>query len=295
MAEPSVTPTHKMCPKCGQDKPIAAFNRDRSHRSGYKSRCSECVNSARRIGLPRNASSPDLHATNKTCATCGETKPIESFRPSGKGYRPGHRRFQCRQCEHLANQPWRMANKESLKLKRHLKYLETKDANAERCKAWKSANAVEWAAYMKAWKEAHAEEVSIYNHDWLQANKLSSAHRQSQRAARKRGLLDTFTYEQEQFCRQYFHYACAYCQKEEGFLWCIAMDHFIPLDSPLCPGTIVTNMLPACNGRDGCNTSKKNRDPHTWLIRKVGKRKAEVTLRKIEAYFTVVRTRFPND
>lgn len=170
-------------------------------------------------------------------------------------------------------------------------YAKHKETSAVYSKAWKTANAAAWSAYVKAWKATHIEELAAYNHAWAKANKLSSAHRQSQRAARKKGLPDTFTHEHEQFCRQYFHYVCAYCEKEEGFLWCIAMDHFIPLDSPLCPGTVVTNMLPACNGRDGCNTSKKNRDPYAWLIRKFGKQKAAQILKRIDTYFAIVRSR----
>jgi hypothetical protein len=63
------------------------------------------------------------------------------------------------------------------------------------------------------------------------------------------------------------------------------MDHWIPLSSPGCPGTVATNMVPLCHGIGGCNNSKCDRDPQGWLLEKFGERKALEILERIPAYF----------
>jgi hypothetical protein len=47
-------------------------------------------------------------------------------------------------------------------------------------------------------------------------------------------------------------------------------------------------MIPLCHGVGGCNNSKKDKDPETWLIARVGKRKAATILKRIRAYFALV-------
>jgi hypothetical protein len=243
--------------------------------------------------------SQESNATTKTCTKCGETKSIEAFRLH---------RSSCRQCELDAVKHWYAAHKEE-KRAYDRAYQEThREERRAKGRAYNKEHYVERRGQYRSYREAHKEERRIYNRIYQQehrseialrmrtykaSHRVQQANLQRNRAAKKKALPDTFTHEQEQFCRQYFHYTCVYCGKEEGFLWCVAMDHFIPLDSPLCPGTVITNMLPACSGQDGCNISKKNREPHAWLIRKFGKRKATAILRKIEAYFAVVRVRFP--
>jgi hypothetical protein len=108
------------------------------------------------------------------------------------------------------------------------------------------------------------------------------------RRARKRGLPDTFTVIEQAFCRQYFHYSCAICKREEGFEWIVSMDHWIPITSTACPGTIATNMIPLGHGLGGCNNSKSDKDPEPWLTKRFGKRKAAVILKRIHAYFALV-------
>ena len=104
----------------------------------------------------------------------------------------------------------------------------------------------------------------------------------------KSALPYTFTLAEEAFCRAYFNYACACCGNEEGFLWTIAMDHFIPVTSLQCPGTIATNMIPLCHGVGGCNNTKNNKDPEQWLVQHLGKRRAHQVLQKIYGYFAIV-------
>ena len=64
----------------------------------------------------------------------------------------------------------------------------------------------------------------------------------------------------------------------------MAMDHWIPIVSPDCPGTVPWNIVPLCGGAGGCNNSKSDRNAAEWLIGKFGKRKGRAILRKIEAF-----------
>ena len=67
------------------------------------------------------------------------------------------------------------------------------------------------------------------------------------------------------------------------------MDHWIPLTSPECPGTIPTNVVPLCDGIDGCNESKNDSNALEWLTRKYDQRKAQKIFEKIDAYFRSIK------
>ena len=66
-----------------------------------------------------------------------------------------------------------------------------------------------------------------------------------------------------------------------------AADHWIPLtyEGKDNPGTVATNVLPACHGVGGCNNKKHNAMPVEWLEKEYGKRKAHQILDRIEKYF----------
>lgn len=91
---------------------------------------------------------------------------------------------------------------------------------------------------------------------------------------------------------QYWHHACAVCGNQDGFFWTLADDHWIPITSPHCPGTVATNMIPLCDGQGGCNTLKRNKDARAWLATRYTPAQAKRILKSIETYFTVVRQRF---
>ena len=115
--------------------------------------------------------------------------------------------------------------------------------------------------------------------------------RLERRRASKRGLPATFTTKDRTFMLQYWHFACAICGNQEGFEWTLALDHWIPVTSPACPGTVATNILPLCHGMGGCNNFKGSQDPHAWLLNRCGTRKAARILKTINAYFALVQER----
>ncbi len=117
------------------------------------------------------------------------------------------------------------------------------------------------------------------------------------RQARKRELPDTFTDEHLSFMLGYWKFACAICGREDGLLWTLSMDHWVPLASVECPGTVITNILPMCFSKKRvrnagircCNSSKQDQDPIVWLTQKLGPRRAKAKLREIEVYFAAAR------
>lgn len=143
--------------------------------------------------------------------------------------------------------------------------------------------------------QENAAKIRTYNQQWRGLNRekfaASAQRRGLRRRALKLGLPALFTEADRQFCYQYFGYACAICGHEEGFEASLALDHFIPLNDPTCPGTVPWNLIPLCHGLQGCNNSKQARVAKEWLEKRVSKRKAKLLLKKIEAYFEIMRIR----
>lgn len=114
------------------------------------------------------------------------------------------------------------------------------------------------------------------------------------RRARKLTLPDTLTMEEWVFALEYFHGCCAACGRQLMDLFgshTVAMDHWIPLTSPDCPGTIASNIIPLCHGLNGCNNSKYNRDAFEWLVWKFGTNEAQRIMTKINGYVNHLKLR----
>ncbi len=108
--------------------------------------------------------------------------------------------------------------------------------------------------------------------------------------ARKHSLPNTFTADDWQRALEYWEHKCAVCGRPRGLWHTLAKDHWLPLTSPDCPGTVATNILPLCHGEGGCNNSKSKKDPESWLIERLGKRRAARKRGEIQAYFDWVRS-----
>lgn len=140
-------------------------------------------------------------------------------------------------------------------------------------------------SYMKAYQQTdkYKRYLKAYREDTT--NLLSRRILQGRRRTRQMALPNHFSDADWQNALSYFGGCCAVCGKPSGLWHKMAMDHWIPLSSPNCPGTIPTNILPLCHGMDGCNNSKKDRDPVVWLTDRYGPRKAKQILKRIQAYF----------
>jgi hypothetical protein len=257
----------KRCTKCGVEYPSTAeyFNRTKNTKSGLVSNCRKCSRQQKteynrsRGHKPRTFSV--VENGMRRCTKCGEWKPnsLEHFnRDSQKadGVSP-----YCKDCDYQNTQRWRQENPE--------KQL----AKSRR----------ESAAMTPLRREQRREYYRKYARRAVESGRTKVVF--NRRRARKHSLPDTLTHAEWQNALAYFGNCCAVCGRPRGLWHTIAADHWIPLASPNCPGTVKENMIPLCHGIDGCNNSKNDIDPSEWLILKFGKRRAKQILARIQAYF----------
>jgi hypothetical protein len=273
MAESSVTPTQKTCRECGETKPVAAFERNRlSCRT-----CRRAYTKAWKKGFRKGRRFPIVDGTYKVCSQCGVLKPLDAFRQlRGATRSPEARRSECKACAALYDHAYHAHHPE------------------ERARLWQryyAANLPRMLARASASYHANKDRRQFLHKLWNAANPERVLAHCTSRRLRKRALPWTLTPEDIRFCRQFFYYACAVCGREEAFDAVIAMDHWIPLSSPDCPGTTPLNTIPLCHGENGCNNSKGTKEPQAWLIQRFGTRQAAKILTRIERYFVVIRQR----
>lgn len=249
----------------------------------------------------------NTHCETKVCKKCDSVLPATTeYFHRAKGNSDGLCSV-CKDCNRARARAWTAANPERNRARSRAWNAANKERKLASSRAWKSANkerhrenARAWYAAnperaketRRAWVAANPERARKSNRAWRAANKERKRVSNHSREARKRGLPDDFTHEQEQFALDYFGNVCAVCGRPFYDLFSertLSLDHWIPLKSDNCPGTTATNMIPLCHGIDGCNTRKNARDPNEWLMSQFGKRKAREILARIEAYFDTVR------
>lgn len=191
----------------------------------------------------------------RRCPKCGESKPATTKFFSRDARRKSGLRCWCKKC-----------------------------ANAYRA-AWYATHANEVRASINAYHAIHADEHNAYQAAYRAANRDKTRTIQSRREARKRALPATLTHLEWRRCLEYWNSRCAVCGRPQGLWHKLAQDHWIPLSSPECPGTVASNIVPLCHGENGCNNKKSTSDPHDWLLRTFGKRKAARIERRIREYF----------
>jgi hypothetical protein len=123
--------------------------------------------------------------------------------------------------------------------------------------------------------------INSKNRQWRKENRHKMKIYSHRRMARKLAFPDTFTIEQSAYCLEYWLNHCVYCGSDGE----LTLDHYIPLVSASCPGTVAANMLPACRS---CNCSKQDSEPIEWLARRFGVDQAELIMEAIREYFASV-------
>jgi hypothetical protein len=194
---------------------------------------------------------------------------------------------------------WRKENPEKYTAERQRHMANNLEKERERCRLYRRKKYQESPDEVRAKNRQWAKENPISVHERNQRfranNPQYSKIKNAKRKARKQSLPDNFTAQDWQRALDYFNDCCAVCGCPAGLWHTIAADHWIPLTSPNCPGTIPTNIIPLCHaqkdGEGGCNNSKYNREPEQWLTEKYGKRKAQQVLDRINTYFEYIRTR----
>jgi hypothetical protein len=201
---------------------------------------------------------------------------------------------------------WRDKNKEKVRESSARSYRKNKIKRLAYNKRYYAANRARLLIQMAIYRLNHPDEIraslrqyyldnfsyfQAYNKQYKLANKRTIRIIEHRRRSRKHALPCTFTREDARFMLEYWGFACAVCGNQDGFAWKISLDHWIPVASPACPGTVATNMVPLCSGIGGCNNSKHKRDPHEWLVQRYGRRKAASIEKKVRAYFAIVKAR----
>ncbi len=170
-------------------------------------------------------------------------------------------------------------------------YHRNRDAILERRHAKTNANRDEVRRKARERRQNNREVVNQRGRAYHQKHPEIAQRSYERRVARKRGAPYDFTAADWRFALTYWHQACAVCGAQEGFFHNVAKDHWVALSHPETPGTVPTNIVPLCNQLFGCNQSKGPKDGWSFLVERLGPRKAKATLREIDAYFAAVRAR----
>ncbi len=221
----------------------------------------------------------------------------------------------CKICENGRKKEWLDTHPERAKKNRHNQYIKHRDevleysrnyqrthrsevnerarkryqANPDKFRKiqqhYVAKNPQTWEETVRRYKQAHPDKIKQAQAKFSRVHRDRVNTKEARKRARKRRLADTFTEQEWQDCLSYFGNCCAVCGRPADIGYKLAMDHWIPLSSAECPGTIATNIVPLCHGERGCNNSKLNHDAVSWLENKFGKQKAQEIFARITAYF----------
>lgn len=302
----------RCCARCKQHKPatLEYFRRYSSKRPHLlKSYCRDCEKVMWEEGHRRRGAKPKRLSIErdglKLCLSCEQWKPASEDYYSLK---EGKLYSQCRACIKLKNKEY-YSKKENKERQREW---QRKPENKEKASLYqkrrrktdpglKEYQRLKQREYMNkpGIKERHREysrQRRLSNPMKIRAYQTSDRGRKhavvstARQRARKMGLAATLTFEQWEMALSYWDGCCAICNRQlYGLFHTAAADHWIPINNPHCPGSIIENIIPMCGGNDGCNNSKSTKVASEWLIERLGKRKAKQKLREIEAYFEWVK------
>lgn len=283
----------KICRKCNRELPatLEYFYRASKNKDGLFWSCKECENAEdAKINVEWRPLNDPSQTPNQTCTKCGTTYPA-----TPEYFNRKRRRFNglspwCKPCDRKQARRHAIENPDMARDRRR----RWAASNRDYARSYYEKNAEVLKKRSRQWNKDNAEKKSQTGRVYRESNPASpEARRQSKqrRRARKRSLAATFTSEQWQRSLDYFGGCCAACNRPiNGLFHAAHADHWIPLSSPDCPGSVASNMIPLCGGQDGCNNSKSNRPPTEWLEYKFAPREAKQILARIEAYFAWVRS-----
>lgn len=219
----------------------------------------------------------------KTCPRCGKSYPATSeFWYKHKAHKDGLA-SPCKHCRKEQDKDWRKNNPEKYRTKNAKWYSEHRLERKEYQRKWYVAHRKNAINHTEKWKRCHPEKRRQYNLKWQRANPDKIRSYNHRRNARRRSIPNTITEKDIQFAFTYFDNCCAVCGHQlNGIFTKPHFDHWIPLASVDCPGSIPGNMVPLCSR---CNTQKGATKPTEWLIHEFGKRQASVIKKRIAVYF----------
>lgn len=296
----------KVCKKCGAEKPISEYNKNPKTKDGYYGACKTCCAEYLKAYWKKNkdalieksreyklANPLPRKTVQVTCSTCGKVMRKRTCNVKDENY-----------CSDKCARPHKLYISKNRKVcpccggefngEKRRKYCSRKCAGKSSRvdgAAWRDPEYIKayQRKYQRKWYSDNREKIlkqAKSRHGKDPAKR--QAHMVNYRA-KKANLPSDFTSTDWEACLTYWGYCCAACGRPQGLFHVLAQDHWIPLTSNECPGTIPSNIIPLCHGEDGCNNSKSNRNAEEWLPYRLGKNKAKKRLALIKEYFDKVR------
>jgi len=199
------------------------------------------------------------------------------------------------------NRQYYKNNKDKVKKQKKKNREENKTRTLERLRQWRIKNKDYMPKYRAKNKarlfarySKNKNRIKLYYREYRNRNRewYREYHRlySSNRRARINDLPNTFTLEQWELCLKYFGYKCAICGASKDEIG-LEIDHWIPINSENCTGTIATNIVPLCGNREGlehhigCNPSKSDKDPYEYLKQRYGQIQADKIYQRVMDYF----------
>ncbi|MCZ2077912.1 MAG: HNH endonuclease [Bryobacterales bacterium] len=283
----------KRCTQCNEVKPISEFSQQKLRNGTYVAKPS-CKTCAARKAREKRAVNPK-HANE--IARQYYQKHRDELVEKARQYRQNNP-----EKVKDANKRSRTKHIDKARQRRRDSYIQNRDKEIAQNRHWRHNNPQKYRIQRKRWRDKNADKLRELRRikrlakpemvkEWKRRdyhkNKATYYAANHRRRARKLSLPDTFTVDDWHIALDYWRNLCAYCGSQQGLWNPMSADHFIPLSSPDCPGTVPENMIPACQS---CNASKHNYDSREWAIKKFGKRKAAQILKRINAYFDWLKT-----
>lgn len=248
----------RRCSKCGVEYPASReyFSPDRRNKDGFQSACKACIRE--QLRQYRAAHKDIVSEQNRRYyrQQINERRiRARKHASENKGKRRDYiQRYRMEKTDELREwgRQYRAKNGEKIRNRKRQHIAHNRDKERGR---------------QRRYYQENRDKVRLYYH---------------RRKARKQSLPDTFTVEEWEKARDYWHNCCAYCGSRSPVL---TIDHFIPLNSDRCIGTVPTNIVPACKP---CNSSKGDRDAFAWLISQFGAERGKEIQARILTYFSLI-------
>lgn len=216
---------------------------------------------------------------SKRCTKCGQEFPATTEFFSRDSYRSDGLTSHCKACRRANTQKWRDENPDKVEAYNKDYYWSHREQELGRNQHFHQINKKQVSTRKRRDYERKADYFREFSKQYRKDHPVSVALQAERRQKRLRDLPYTLTDEEWKEVISYWKKCCVYCGGETESL---TIEHYIPANNPNCPGTILTNVLPACFS---CNASKKDVDISEWLETKFGDLQATIILEKITTYF----------
>lgn len=199
----------------------------------------------------------------KTCTTCGQTKPISDFHRTKRS--PDGHIGRCKDCLRIYYQTYYAANKER-KIAQTSRYQrEHPDVARTAQRKYKSANRdrllPKVRARSAAWRAKNRDKDRAASRRWQQTHPDAYNAIKHRRKTRKLNAEGSYTAQEWQQLKQQYGNHCLCCHKHEPNIT-LTVDHVIPLDWG--GSNDISNIQPLCFS---CNASKSNRHATDYRLR----------------------------